>query len=717
MILQVQEISKSFGGNVLFDKVSFMVNETDRYALVGPNGAGKTTMLRIIAGIDQADSGQVVVSKGCSVGYMEQESIELGKGVPVLDEVLTGVQDVLDLGEKMTELEERISVCTDKEEQEKLFAAYSRTSEAYERGGGYTIEPQARSILMGLGFSESDFSKDCDEFSGGWQMRIALAKLLMRHVDLLLLDEPTNHLDLESVRWLESYLRTYDGAVIVVSHDRDFMDGMVDHILELDMAQFTTYKGNYTSYEKQREERIARLEAEAAAQQEEIAHMQAFIDKFRYKATKAKQVQDRVKKLEKMERIVVPTRSKKIHFEFPQPPRSGDRVIRFDHVDKAYGDNLVYDGLDYTVYRGQKIALVGPNGAGKSTLLKMIAGVEEPTGGKIELGTNVTISYFAQHQLEDLDPDNTVFEELDKAAPGWTISQVRSLLGAFLFSGSDADKKVSVLSGGEKCRLALAKMLVRPTSLLCLDEPTNHLDISSVQVLADALESFDSTMVLISHDRHLIRTVANRIVHVEDGHLTEYDGGYDYFLEKTEMEDDASSVMRSMKLQDDKGKGGKFVGGGASGKGGQKAGGKGKGSGASGSKSSGKAADGGTGTGSGDGKPEPRRTHTAEGDAKRSEYRTKEQKRADAEARKRRNALVKEDNKRLEQIDADLERLAARKKELTEMMGDESLYADERKSKDVAFEYGDVSKQIDELENEWMEVSERIEYKLSTLDE
>ncbi len=713
MILQLQGVSKSFGSNVLFEDVSFLVNESDRFALVGPNGAGKTTLLRIISGMEPADSGRIVLSKGCSVGYMEQESIELGRGVAVIDEVLSGVQDILDAQARMERLADEISACDDPGIQETLLADYARASEAFERADGYSIESRARSILSGLGFSEEDRNRDCDDFSGGWQMRIALAKLLMRQVDLLLLDEPTNHLDLESVRWLESYLRSYGGAVMIVSHDRDFMDGMVDNVVELDGSHHAVYRGNYSSYERQREERIARIEAEAEAQASEIARMEAFIEKFRYKATKAKQVQDRVKKLEKIERIQVPARAKKIRFRFPQPPRSGTRVMTFEGASKAFGDKVVYDDFDFEIFRGDKIALVGPNGAGKSTLLKMVAGVLPMDSGARTVGVNVEISYFSQHQLEHLDPANTVFGELDGVAPGWKISEVRSLLGAFLFSGDDADKKVSVLSGGEKCRLALAKMLVRPTSLLCLDEPTNHLDISSVEVLSQALAQFDGTLVLITHDRHLIRMVANKIVWIEGGRATVYDGDYDYFLYKTEGEEEAGSAhgASSARRPD---QGADAAGEGAS---------------RSARDTDGRAfrrahlADGAVRAeqdlSSVKGARASQRPdgESAEARPRPSGYRTKEQKRAEARMRNQRAALVKEEVRRISEIEAELLELGTRRGELMELMSDPALYEDEARSKEIAFEYNDLKRSIDALEDEWMKVSEVMEHKLSTLEE
>ncbi len=474
MILQTEHISKSYGGRQLFHDVTFRLEEYDRLALVGPNGAGKTTLLNIISGQDDPDEGRILFAKGARVGYLEQEAIEMGES-PIFEEVMGSQVEVLEAERRLHKLEAELG----ESPTEAQLAAAGRARDAFEMLGGYTIEAKVRGVLFGLGFTESDMTRLTSEFSGGWQMRIALAKLLIRNPEVLLLDEPTNHLDLESVRWLEGFLRSYAGTVIVVSHDRAFMDNMVDRVAEIDNGEVNLYKGNYTAYLKAREERIERLRAEKAKQDEELAHLQAFVDKFRYKATKAKQAQDRARRIEKImaERIVIPEEKKSVHFNFQQPPRTGDMVVQARGLTKRYGDKTVYDGADFTMYRGDKIALVGPNGAGKSTLLKMIAGVIAPDAGSIEYGVHTSLTYYAQHQLEELDSGNTVFEELDRVAPGWSISQVRTLLGAFLFTGDDVEKRVSVLSGGEKSRLALAKMLVAPRPLLCLgraDQPPRH---------------------------------------------------------------------------------------------------------------------------------------------------------------------------------------------------------------------------------------------------
>jgi len=534
-MLQLRNIIKDFGDRRLFAGINWHVRSADRIGLCGENGTGKTTLLRILAGEVHVDGGEVQSARDTTIGYLPQDGL-VHAGRCLFDEVRTALADLIALEEELGYLEKRIGADSPSEMLER----YAEVQETFRHRGGYAMEAEIGRVLGGLGFAESDWQKPCEEFSGGWQMRIALAKLLLQRPNLLLLDEPTNHLDLPARDWLEGYLADYPFAVVLVSHDRFFLDRVVNRIVELWNGAMTEYPGNYSAYLSEREQRIAALRAAKSRQDEEIARIEAFINRFRYQANKAAQVQSRVKQLEKIERIQVPPERKKIAFKFPTPPKGGRKALALENIEHGYGTLSVLRKVCLEVERGERVALVGANGAGKSTLMRLLAGIETPRSGSRLEGHNLQLAYFAQDQASVLNPEHTVLEELTSAAPFDMVPKVRDILGTFLFSGDDVHKSVAVLSGGERNRLALAMLLLRPANLLLLDEPTNHLDLQSKDVLLRSLLAYEGTLVFVSHDRYFVDRLATRIIEVGGGQAVSHLGNYEDFLRTKAADGDHS---------------------------------------------------------------------------------------------------------------------------------------------------------------------------------
>ena len=528
-MLQIQSLTKAYAGRVLFEDVTWNVSDGDRVGLAGPNGSGKTTLLRMFVRSESPDSGKVSTPRGTTVGYLPQEGLA-HSGKTLRAETLTAFEKLLAMGEEMSELEEQMGeVDASSAEHARILERYGECRDEWDRRGGFSIESRTEEVLLGLGFKTEELDAPTETFSGGWQMRIALAKLLLSQPNLLLLDEPTNHLDLEARNWLEDYLANYPHTIVLVSHDRYFIDQVVTRITDIDRRRLVDYTGNYSTFLKTRASTLAELRAKAARQQEEIEKTERFINKFRYKATKAKQVQSRVKMLEKIEKIDVPLERKLIRLRLPEVERSGRVVLELENIHKSYGENHVFNGANLLVERGERMALVGPNGVGKSTLMRLLSESEEVDSGKLRLGHNVKTGYFSQDRY-DLDEERTVLENMTDGAPTEMIPRLRSLLGAFLFHGDDVDKKVRVLSGGEKSRLALARMLLRPANVLLLDEPSNHLDLDSKEVLLDALRAYKGTLVFVSHDRYLLDQLSTKVAEIADGHIRVHWGGYPDFM-------------------------------------------------------------------------------------------------------------------------------------------------------------------------------------------
>jgi len=536
-MISFSKVNKQYGRQILFVDASFQLNPGERVGLVGPNGAGKTTLFRMIVGEETADEGDVSVPKKLSIGYFRQDVEEMS-GRSVLDEAIAGSGRAGELHHELEALQHAMGDPEQADRMDAILDRFGEVQEEYDHLGGYSLESQAREVLHGLGFEDDRIDGDVGALSGGWKMRVAMARVLLGRPDVLLMDEPTNHLDIESIVWLEQFLTSLPGALLMTSHDREFMNRVVSKIAEIDDGEITVYSGNYDFYERERAIRETNREAAYARQQAMLAKEQRFIERFSAHAAKAAQVQSRVKALDKIEKIELPKKRRVVKFDFRQPPRSGDQVVTIEDLHKAYGRRVIYDGLSLNIRRGERWCVMGRNGAGKSTLLKIVAGALQPDSGTVTLGASLRMGYFAQQALDLLDPDLTIEEQLQRDFPQESIGVLRSLAGAFQFSGDDIDKKVRALSGGEKTRLVMARMLLNPPNFLVLDEPTNHLDLATKEMLVGALSSFEGTMLFVSHDRAFLRGLSNRVLELggetgTDAEPHAYPGSYVEYVART----------------------------------------------------------------------------------------------------------------------------------------------------------------------------------------
>lgn len=652
-LLALEQITLNLGDRVLLDGVSAIINPGERIGLVGPNGAGKSTLLKIIMGLQESDGGQISMAGSESLGYLPQDGVDPDFSLTVIEEVETAFSELFELEMKVKSIQEKLaSVDHDSEEYQKLLDQYGVLQTQLETSGLYALRSEIEKVLMGLGFSEADFGRSTTEFSGGWLMRIALAKLLLRKPTYLLLDEPTNHLDIESLQWIENFLKNYEGAVIVVSHDRAFLDMLTTRTLAIRRGSMSDYSGNYSFYERKWEEERELLINAQKNQEKSLKETERFIERFRYKATKARQVQSRVKQLEKIDRIEIEDELASVSFRFPTPERSGQVVMNLDRVTKRYGDNTVFEGLDFEIERGDKFAVVGPNGAGKSTLIRILSGNEPIQGGIRKVGHKVTYSYFAQHQAEELDEKKDPLSVMLEAGSGEKESRLRSILGCFLFTGDDVFKKVKVLSGGEKSRLALAKMLLSPANFLIFDEPTNHLDMSSKNILQQALQQYEGTCMIVSHDRAFVDSIVNKVLEIQPGKIRTFLGNVSYYLDKKREE---AAVFE-----------------------------------------------------------DERRASLEERDES-SPLSRKEQRRLEAERRNELNKRVRPIKKKLEAVEKDIEKSELRKTKIEELMAQTDFYEDNDRVKEITLEYEELKKSLTDLMYKWEDYSMRIEAAESEL--